>query len=92
MDDLPLVFSTARALNKLLGVFQNFASEHFIIYSVSKTVCMVSPPKGVKWQSPPSVYLNGVALEYVECFKYREQIIQNDLTDDDNILIFVGEV
>ena len=30
-DDLALVAITARALNKLLGVYQDFASEHFII-------------------------------------------------------------
>ena len=47
-DDQALVAPTARALNKLLGVCQNFASEYFIIYSVSKTVCMVIPSKGVK--------------------------------------------
>ena len=48
-DDLALKAPTARALNKLLEVCQNFASEQFITYSVPKTVCMVIPSKGVKW-------------------------------------------
>ena len=84
--DLAVVAPTARALNKLLEVCQNFASEHFIIYSVSKTVCMVIPSKGVKWWSPPNFYLDGVVLEYVESFIYLGHFIKNDLTDDDDLL------
>ena len=68
--DLALVAPMARALNKLHEVCQNFASEYFILYSVPKTVCMVVHSKGVKWQSPPNVHLDGVVLEYVERFKY----------------------
>ena len=77
---------TASALNKLLEVCQNFASEHFIIYSVSRTVCMFILFKGLKWQSQPNVHLDGVMLEHVESFKYLGHIIKNDLRNDDNIL------
>ena len=86
VDDLALVAPTPRALNKVLEVCQNFASEYFILYCVSKTVCIVIPCKVVKWQSPPNIYLDGVVLEYVESFKYFGHIIKNDLIDDDDIL------
>ena len=67
---------TARALNKLLEVCQNFASEHFIICNVSKTVNMVIPSKGVKWQSPLNFCLDGAVLDYVESFEYLGHIIK----------------
>ena len=85
-DDLAELARTARALNKLLEVCQNFSSEPFIINSVSKTVCMVIPSKGVKWQSPPNVYLDEMVLKYVESFKNFGHTIKNDLTDDDDLL------
>ena len=47
-DDIVLVAPKSRALSMLLDVCQNFATEHYILYSVSKTACMVMSPKGVK--------------------------------------------
>ena len=47
-DDLALVAPTARALNRLLEICQDFASDHFIAFSTSVTVCMVYFPKGCK--------------------------------------------
>ena len=93
-DDLALVAPTAGALNKLLEVSQNFASEHFIILSVSKTVCMVIPSKGVKWKCTPNFYLDGVVLGYVESFKCLGQIIKklpHRSRHFEGCTIFVGE-
>ena len=47
-DDLTLEALTARALNKLLEICQNFPTEHFILHSASKNACMAIPPEGVK--------------------------------------------
>ena len=86
-DNLAMMALMAMALNMLLDIYQHFATEHFFLYSVSKLVGTVIPSKGVKWQSPPNIYLNGVAFEYLEGIKYLGHIIKKSyLTEDDGTL------
>ena len=63
-----MVTPLTRAMDKLLDIFQAFASEYFTLNIVKNTVCMVIPFKGQKWQARRNVYLRKVALKCVENF------------------------
>ena len=84
-DDLALVAPSATALNDLLRICEHFASEHYIVYSTTKLVCMCIPPKRAPPLVPPSIYLGGIKLEYVDAFPYLGHIITADFTDDEDI-------
>ena len=84
-DDLALVSPSATALNDLLRICDNFANDHYIVYSTTKSVCMCIPAKRAPPLVPPSIYLGGSKLEYVESFPYLGHIITADFTDDEDI-------
>ena len=77
----------ARSLNKILYICQIFASVYFILYNISKTVCMVNPIEG--WNS--SLHRIFIWMEYrSNMFKVSNilsiGIIKNDFIHDDGIL------
>ncbi len=51
------------------------------MFNRSKSVCMVVKPRG-RNVSTPLMYLNGVALEYVDSVKYLGVMLSNDMKDD----------
>ena len=55
-DDLALVAHTARAINNLLRICEEFFDEHYIVFSPTKLVCLVVFTKGCKLDSAPKVY------------------------------------
>ena len=71
-------------MNILLRICENFANDHYITYSTTKTEAMVIKPRGMVFTSP-DIFLGGVAIRYVDQFKYLGHIISNDLTDDADI-------
>ena len=84
-DDLALVAPTARAMNELLHICDEFSDEQYIVFSPTKSVCLVVPPKGCKLDSAPKVYLKGKILDYVDSFKYLGHWINSKFTDDEDI-------
>ena len=84
-DDLALIAPSAAALNDLLKICDKFASEHYIIFSNTKSVCMRILPNRVKLKCP-SVYLGESILQFVEDFNYLGHVITSDFTDDKDIL------
>ena len=84
-DDLALVAPPARATNKVLRICQEFSHEHYIEFRPTKSVCLVSSPKGCKLCQVPNVYLKGKGLENVDSFKYQGHLICGNFMDDDDI-------
>ena len=84
-DDFALVANTARAIKKLLRICEWFSYDHYNVFSLSKSVCLVVPPKGCKLDSAPNVYLEGKALDYVDSSKYVRHGINSKLTDGADI-------
>ena len=84
-DDMALVCPSACALNRMLRLCEKLAVRHYITYSVTKSECMVVSPRSLCLTSPPSIYLNGSQLKYVNSFTYLGHIIVNEFYDDEDI-------
>ena len=56
-------------LQHLIDICTNYGFENDLLFNRSKSVCMVVKPRG-RNVSTPLMYLNGVALEYVDSIKY----------------------
>ena len=86
-DDIAIVGPSAKAVNKLLEVCDSFANRHDIMFSTTKSVCMLVQSRGVnRVRSPPEIILSGEVLEYVHNFKYLGHIITDNLSDNDDIM------
>ena len=85
-DDLVLIAPSTSALNELLQICQSFASEHYIIFSITKSVCMRILPKQMKLKNCPTVYLGENKLQFVNDFNYLGHTITSDFSDDKDIL------
>ena len=84
-DDMVLLAPTAEALQDLIGVCEVYAARHDIVYNTTKTECMVVPPAHSKVTYLASAWLGGCALTFVDRFTYLGHVINQDLTDDDDI-------
>ena len=84
-DDLALIAPSAKALNSLLKICDDFALRNDITYSTAKSVCMLIHAGTTPMPSPPDIYLSGTVLQYVESFRYLGHIITNDFKDDVDI-------
>ena len=68
-------------LQHLIDICANYGFENDILFNRSKSVCMVVKPRG-RNVSTPLMYLNCVALEYVDSVKYLGVMLSNDMKDD----------
>nr|XP_049697164.1 uncharacterized protein LOC126054697 [Helicoverpa armigera] len=73
------------ALRRLLEVCERYALTHGLLYNVKKSVFMVFGVTAKGHRAVPSVYLYGVALNRVPCFRYLGHILVEDLNDDQDI-------
>ena len=85
-DDLALAAPSAKALNTLLEICDNFAARNDIVYSTAKSVCMMVPAGTRATFEPPDIHLSGSTLQYVTKFKYLGHIITNSMKDDEDIM------
>ena len=85
-DDLALVAPSAKALNSLLRLCDEFAVRNDIEFSTAKSVCMMIPSGPNATFDPPNIFLSGAILEYVTKFKYLGHTITNNFKDDEDIL------
>ena len=81
-----LIAPAPAALNDLLKVCDDFATEHHIIYSGIKSVCMRILPPRLKLGNSPSIYLGENGLQFVDEFNYLGHTITSDFSDDRDIL------
>ena len=84
-DDLVIVSPLASALNELLKHCDNFAKDHYVIFSTTKSVCMRILPKNLKLNNCPSIYLGTEKLLFVDTFNYLGHTITCDFKDDDDM-------
>ena len=80
-DDLCLMAPSSMGLQYLINICANYGLENDILFNRSKYVCMVVKPSDRK-NSTPLMYLNGVALEYVDRVKYLGVLLSQDMKDD----------
>jgi len=81
-DDMAILAPSPGALQKLVVECEQYATDHAIIYNLTKTVCMAILPKWLKSISLPVFLLNGKPLKYVSLQKYLGVLITNDLCDN----------
>ena len=84
-DDMVLLAPTLDALQRLIGVCEVYAARHDIVYNTTKTECMVVPPAHSKVTYRKSAWLSGCALAFVDRFTYLGHVINQAMTDDDDI-------
>ena len=65
-DNMALLAPSAMDINELLKICEKFASQHYILYSTAKSVCMRLLPQNCTAFAKPNVYLCGTALKCVE--------------------------
>ena len=78
-----------RALQHLLKILEDGASDIDMVCNVNKTVCMIFHPKDkrkIVSSVFPCLRLNNVELKYVDEFKYLGYVISNDERDDKDVL------
>ena len=81
-DDMAVLAPSAKALQELLVICENFSAERDIVYNVKKTNCMIFRPKNFKVSVSAQFVLNGQRLSFSTQVTYLGHIINTDLKDD----------
>lgn len=84
-DDLCLISPSPNGLRRMLAICDQYALQHDIIFNTKKSLCMMIQSHKVKFNSSPSMYINGKELNYVDTFRYLGYIISNDLSDGSDL-------
>ena len=85
-DDSVIMAPSASALQKLLNICEQVASEHELSFNVKKTVCMCIKPKWLKDLTVPTFVLNNRYLSNVNIQKYLGIYITDTLEDDKDMI------
>ena len=85
-DDSCLLAPSISALQRLLNICMRYAKENNIVYNKTKTNCMCYKPKKLRNLHVPAVYLSGSRLKFVGKVKYLGVIIDQELSDNDDLL------
>ena len=84
-DDLVILSPSAKGLQMLLGICEEFAIHHDIVFNTTKTVCMIVTPPSLKINGYPIMRLQNDELGFVNEFCYLGHIISHDLSDNADI-------
>ena len=84
-DDLVILSPSARGLQILLDICEEFAICHDIVFNTTKTFCMVITPPSLKINGDPVIKLQNDELKFVNEFCYLGHIISSDLSDNADI-------
>ena len=84
-DDLVILSPSAKGLQMLLGICEEFAIRHDIVFNTTKTVCMIVNPPSLKINGYPIMRLQNDELGFVNEFCYLGHIISHDLSDNADI-------
>ena len=89
-DDLTLISSSVRSLNKMLLICKKFDDEYNVTFNAKKMVCIKF---GNKVSEYDQVVLDGATIEWANSVKHLGNIVNNTLSDtDDKKSIFIGSV
>ena len=84
-DDVALMSPSAAGLAKLIKKCELFGEQYDVNYNPKKSNIMVVRSPGMKSVGIPTFRLNGILLEEVNKVKYLGHMINNTLSDDDDI-------
>ena len=84
-DDLILISPSTKGLSKLLGVCEIFANRNHMIFNPKKSQCMSFRSKHCQNSELSNFKLNGREINFVESCTYLGHVINNKLSDDDDI-------
>ncbi|PZC81706.1 hypothetical protein B5X24_HaOG212150 [Helicoverpa armigera] len=84
-DDMVLLSASVCGLSKLIGICEEYALSHGLLYNTKKSECMVFRARGKCPDSVPSIKLNNVPLKRVDTFKYLGHLVTSDLKDDSDL-------
>ena len=84
-DDMVLMSPSVKGLQLLLNICGSYALNHDIIYSTDKSYCMICWPKHILYKFIPRFYLQDDLLEFVTVYKYLGVLINNRMSDDDEL-------
>lgn len=87
-DDLVLLAPSWKALQSLIELLSNCARDINMLCNVDKTVCMIFNPKCKRLivaTEFPSFTQNDSPLQFVKEFKYLGHIINNELSDNNDV-------
>ena len=85
-DDVALLAPTASALRQMLVVCENYAAKYKVTFNASKSKCILIGNKRRTIGSRPEFSLNGDVIDYVDSWSHLGHIINDKLTDTDDIL------
>ena len=85
-DDTCILAPSPSALHKLLHQCATFADENTIVFNTSKSKYMCFKPKCLSKLKVPDVFLNGEVVPQVGHTKYLGVIIENNVSDDLDIM------
>ena len=80
-DDMVILATSMKALQKLISTCESYAMENDIIYDITKTEYMIFKPSSMRTSEFPPMYL----LKLVSQTCYQGCNIANDLLDDEDI-------
>ena len=84
-DDLCVFSPSVAGLRKLTDCCAEYGNMFDITYNANKSLCMVIDNKPWDKKDIHHVVINNHTLSYTEKCKYLGHIINNNLTDDDDI-------
>ena len=84
-DDTVLLAPTVTALQTLLEICRAYTGPHDIVYTTTKTVCMLVQLKQSQGQYSTRVRLGNEELSFVEEFRYLGHVMTADCRDDKDI-------
>ena len=85
-DDMVLMAPSVRSLQILLNICSLYANISEILYNTEKSYCMICWPKRFLFKFIPSFYMQNDLLQFVTVYKYLGVLINQNMTDDDEML------
>ncbi|CAG9135437.1 unnamed protein product [Plutella xylostella] len=81
-DDMVLLTPSARGLEQLLSICENYATDHGLRYNSKKSEILIFKAGRKTSPIPRPLILDGSPLAQVDKFKYLGHWVNEDLTDD----------
>ena len=76
---------TAKGLQHLILLCEQYASNCDIVFNISKTKYMCIKPASMKNLHVPKIFLNGKSIDYVTSYKYLGFMMCDDGKDDESV-------
>ena len=85
-DDIVVVSPSSRGLQTLLRICEEYGASHDIKFNTAKSMIMIFRCKSQKEALFPKFVMNQLVVSEVSKIKYLGHVLNNQLTDDDDIL------